>query len=273
MGADAWVRTDMTARPSWVAVEGVDRVRVLNFEAAWLERDDPDAERLVEAVSLANMRIERFAEKQMRRGQCQITDRSLVVGGLPSVKAALAKLGHELPPSADYPDSLTPFLHRRIWRSTLTAARAAVERTGEPIFVKPIGTRKRFTGIVIDSAESWPLASVPGRTSVWCSEVLTFQSEYRAFVSDGEVLGLRHYWGEPALTPDWVTITSMVAAFGPNAPDGYAMDIGIIPSGDTALVEVTDGFALDSYGLEPLLYLGVLGARWRQLLGAPTCSA
>jgi integrase len=55
--------------------------------------------------------------------------------------------------------------------------------------------------------------------------------------------------------PDSGTIRSMVAAFGADAPHAYALDVGLVPSGDTVLVEVTDGFALGSYGLSPLLYL------------------
>ena len=75
--------------------------------------------------------------------------------------------------------------------------------------------------------------------------------------------------GDPALTPERETISTMVAGFGADAPDAYALDVGIVPSGDTALVEVTDGFALGSYGLEPDVYLAVLAIRWRQLAGEP----
>lgn len=250
-------------------MEALHRVRALGFESAWLERGDADAERLLEAASLADMRIERFAEKQMLRSQCQIATGSLVVGGLPSVKAALRVLGLELPPSTDYPDALTPFLKRRIWRSTLSAAQATVEQTDRSIFVKPSSTYKRFTGVVIDGEGSWPLTGVPGRTPVWCSEVVTFQSEHRAFVSNTRIVGVRHYSGAVELTPDGGTISSMVGAFGDDAPNAYAIDVGIVPSGDTALIEVTDGFALESYGLEPVLYLEVLATRWRQLVGPP----
>jgi hypothetical protein len=253
-------------------MEGPD-LRALNFDEVWLEGGDPDAEALVGVAQGAGLRVAWFAEKRMQRGQCPITTRSLVVGGLPSVKAALRFLGCQMPPPADYPDSLAPFLRRRVWRATLASAQAAVERSGQPIFVKPIGTHKRFTGVVIDPGGSWSLDSVPGRVSVWCSEVVTFESEFRAFVSDGQVVGLRHYWGDSDRMPDSGTIRSMVAAFGTHAPHAYALDVGLVPSGDTVLVEVTDGFTLGSYGLEPLLYLEVLAHRWRQLVGRPSSHA
>lgn len=253
-------------------MEGLD-LRALNFEEAWLERGDPDAEPLVGVAQGAGLRVAWFTEKRMQRGQCPITTRSLVVGGLPSVKAALRFLGHELPPPTDYPDSLAPFLQRRVWRSTLAAAQAAVERSGQPIFVKPIGTHKRFTGVVIDPGGSWSLASVSGRVPIWCSEVVTFESEHRAFVSNSQVVGTRCYWGDSDLVPDSGTIRSMVTAFGADAPHAYALDVGLVPAGDTVLVEVTDGFALGAYGLEPLLYLEVLANRWRQLLGQPSSHA
>jgi hypothetical protein len=169
--------------------------------------------------------------------------------------------------SATHPDPLARFLRRRVWRSTLAAAQAAVEQSGHPIFVKPSEVQKRFTGVVLGSGDAWPLVSVPGRTAVWCSEVVSFKSEYRAFVCNRNVLDVRHYWGDPTVTPQEATIGAIIVAFGPDAPDAYAIDVGVLPSDDTALIEVNDGFALGSYGLATDLYLAVVGTRWRQLLG------
>ena len=90
-------------------MEGLN-LRALNVEEAGLERRDPDAEPLVGVAQAVGLRVAWFAEKRMKRGQCPITTRSLVVGGLPSAKAALRFLGQELPPPTDYPDSLAPFL-------------------------------------------------------------------------------------------------------------------------------------------------------------------
>jgi hypothetical protein len=247
-----------------------DHLRALGLDAAWLQCGDPDAELLVEVVQAAKMRVERFTEKQMLRGQCQVTARSLVVGGLPSVKSALRALGQQLPAPLDYPRPLTPFVRRRVWPSTLAAAHAAVEGSTQPIFVKPSEVRKRFTGVVLGSGGSWPLATIPGRTAVWCSEVVSFKNERWAFVCNGQVLEVRQYWGDPTITPRTTTIEAMVTAFGTGAPDAYALDVGVLASGGTALIEVNDGFALGSYGLATDRYLAILGTLWRQLLGPVT---
>ncbi len=182
-------------------------IRTLGLEEAWLETGDADADRLVEVAIEANMRVERFGKKQMLRGQqCQISPRSMVVGGLTSTRSALRALGRELPAWNDYPDELTPF---------------------------PLG----------------------------------------AFVCEGRVLGVRHYWGDETASPEGDTVTGMVHRFAQDAPAAYALDIGVLNSGETAPIEATDGFALDAYGLNPTLYFDVVATRWRQLVGPVTNDA
>jgi hypothetical protein len=48
---------------------------------------------------------------------------------------------------------------------------------------------------------------------------------------------VRHYWGDPTIAPNGGTITDMATASGVNALDAYALDEGVLPSGQTALVE------------------------------------
>jgi hypothetical protein len=75
---------------------------------------------------------------------------------------------------------------------------------------------------------------------VWCSEVVIFQSEHRGFVLDQRIAGMRHYWDDPTIAPDTDTITAMTTAFGVDPLDAYALDVGVLPSGQTALVEGVD---------------------------------
>ena len=46
---------------------------------------------------------------------------------------------------------------------------------------------------------------------------------------------------------------------------GYALDFGITDEGKTLLVEVSDGYALASFGLKSRLYMQILLARWQEL--------
>ncbi|MGM7644396.1 ATP-grasp domain-containing protein [Nocardia sp. JW2] len=46
------------------------------------------------------------------------------------------------------------------------------------------------------------------------------------------------------------------------------MDFGVLANGDTALVEVNDGYALGAYRIAADHYTELVMARWRELLGA-----
>ncbi|MEM8604121.1 MAG: ATP-grasp domain-containing protein, partial [Cyanobacteria bacterium P01_H01_bin.121] len=47
---------------------------------------------------------------------------------------------------------------------------------------------------------------------------------------------------------------------------GYAIDFGVLTSGQTALVEMNDGFAVGAYGIDSRNYTDMIWARWEQLL-------
>ena len=59
----------------------------------------------------------------------------------------------------------------------------------------------------------------------------------------------------------------MIQSLGERAPASYAIDVGVLDDGSTALIEMTDGFSLDRYGLDATAYLAVVSARWRELVG------
>jgi ATP-grasp domain, R2K clade family 2 len=102
-----------------------------------------------------------------------------------------------------------------------------------------------------------------------CSEVVTWQSEYRVYVARGQILGTRHYLGDPNVPLDGQEIATAVAEYEASgeATAGYGIDFGVLGTGQTALIEVNDGYALGSYGLEDDLYTDLLIARWCQLVG------
>jgi hypothetical protein len=99
---------------------------------------------------------------------------SLVVGDMPCIVGALQQLSIPEPEPNDYPASLSEFLHRYIWRSTLAELELGL-RGGRysATFVKPATRRKRFTGCVFES--EYDLSQVYGvsrQEKVWCSEVV-----------------------------------------------------------------------------------------------------
>jgi hypothetical protein len=59
-------------------------------------------------------------------------------------------------------------------------------------------------------------------------------------------------------------VEAMVAAW-PSAPVAYALDVGVLSTGETALVEVNDFWAIGCYGFEGLPLLPMLTQRYREI--------
>ena len=99
---------------------------------------------------------------------------------------------------------------------------------------------------------------------IWKSTLFTIISEWRLWVLQGEIVGLCPYKGRWDVFPDPSVLKAAVAAYH-SAPAGYALDFGITDEGKTLLVEVSDGYALASFGLKSRLYMQILLARWQEL--------
>ena len=131
---------------------------------------------------------------------------------------------------------------------------------------KPVPSRfKLFAGTafltVRDLVETAGLAD---EEAVICADIVRFRSEYRCFVANGDLLGVRHYKGDPLVFPDPFVVRRILSAHA-NAPSGYALDVGVTEDGQTCVVEINDGYASGAYGLPPTLYARVIEARWEDL--------
>ncbi len=213
-----------------------------------------------------------FTAKQLERRQLPLARDTLVAGYVPSVLGALKQLGLEPPPTNDYPRSLEPFLHRRLWTSTVRQLTEAVyEGAGPPVFAKPLGRKKRFTGHVFRGAEDLLyLERASLSTPLVCSEVVHWLSEYRVYVAHGRILAMLHYGGDPAVRVDEAVVHEAVHRLeeAKEATAGYGVDFGVLATGQTALVEWNDGFSLGAYpGMEAESYTELTVARWTELLG------
>ena len=190
---------------------------------------------------------------------------SLVVGGVRTVLAAFQKIGIVPPEIPSIPPLLESFAGRKSWLGTMAEAEAEIY-AGRMIFVKPIpADGKLFVGTPFRTfRDTIPTAHIPQNHPVVLAEIVDFISEYRAFVSDGEILGLRHYKGDFRIFPDPKIIDAAIAAYRPS-PVAYAIDFGITKEGRTLLVETNEAFSLGCYGLTPLLYSTLLERRWEEL--------
>lgn len=185
----------------------------------------------------------------------------VVVGYVGTVRRRLADF-NIITPEMDYPDELTSFLGRRIWKTKMSQVTNHPEIW--PVFVKPV-ENKKFTGVVVRSTRDLVGCGICGEDpDVFCSEIVNFKAEWRCFVRYGRFLDVRPYKGDWRLHYNPNIIEAAVKDFTA-APNGYAIDFGVTEDGRTLMIEVNDGYALGCYGLLYLDYAKLLSARWAEL--------
>ena len=188
-----------------------------------------------------------------------------VHGFIGPVRRALKRLGIEepTPKVEDYPEELTEFLGRKVWLSDMATIRGDVE----PCFIKPAASdQKLFTGHVRGPMGYLiQTAQVPNETEIQCSEPVRFLSEYRCFILEKEILGVRHYKGDYRYYPDYHVVERAMFAYK-SSPVAYTLDFGVTEDGKTLLVEANDAFALGAYGLPAVMYARMVEARWLQMV-------
>ncbi len=197
------------------------------------------------------------------------------VGTVEFVRRAMGLAGISEPANLSYPQALEAHLHRRV---NLIPAGLVLGRW----FVKPTAT-KAFTGFVFDTfadpadldahdrAQCEAFLALEPDAPVWVGEAVSWRSEVRYYVLDGQIVGEGRYDLGPddAPLPNPAVVQEMVRRFSasPGAPVAFAIDAGVLDCGTTALVEVNDAWALGYYSgtLEPREYVRMLWRRWRQL--------
>lgn len=192
----------------------------------------------------------------------------VVVGWITQVKQGLKNLGIEPPTEIDYPEELNEFYGRKLWKSTLH--KIYTDETTWPVFVKPV-KGKQFNGKLITKlGDLVGLGSQEDR-EVWCSEPVEFLSEWRCFVRYGKLIDCRRYKGDFKIHPNYFSVFSYIEAFK-NPPAAYTLDVGIVMDNghqQTSIVEINDGYAMGSYGLNPIEYAKMISARWSEMTGVP----
>lgn len=191
-------------------------------------------------------------------------DEDICIGSVDATVKFFELCGVEVPKYIGYPDSLREFLGRDIILTTYKDA-----GSDYPYFIKPAIDVKLFTGDVVrsDSDKRFLLdfSNCVEDTPVYKSECVDFVSEYRVFVSRGEIRGIKHYRGDFKKFIDIPTIERMVATYK-DCPSAYTLDVGLTSDGRTLLVEVNDMWAIGSYGLDGRTYALLCERRMREIL-------
>lgn len=99
------------------------------------------------------------------------------------------------------------------------------------------------------------------------SECITIDSEWRTFVFEGKIIGLKHYTGEFIKFPQIQSISNMVSAYEKSgtAPVAYTLDVGVNDY-HTFVIEVHDFFSCGLYGFNDVKYPNMLHKWFYQYL-------
>lgn len=209
-----------------------------------------------------------YLAKHVQRRQLPLTREDFICGDMDAMHGAMKKLGIEVPSPNDFPKSLEPFFHRRVWRSTVAALESALD-DGREVFAKPAGRRKLFTGRVFQSPSDMAfLSGVSRQEPLWCSEIVNWKSEFRIYVIGTDIVSQDHYAGDASASLCQSTMIQAIQRFAASgeAPAAYGIDFGLLDTGETALVEANDGYALGAYSIDAVSYSRLLFTRWQQLV-------
>jgi hypothetical protein len=215
--------------------------------------------------------VEYYTMKKILRRQLPLGPETFIAGDLDAMQGAMRQLGIPVPAPLDYPECLTPCVRRFVWRTTLgEIERRFHECDYSPVFIKPADRGKNFIGRVFASLEDFRvIGQVSRRQAVWCGTPVKWLVEYRVYMVRGHIAGIARYAGAEGTVLDDDVLSATLKAYesSGHAPAGYVLDMGVLSTGETALVEVNDGFSVGAYDkISAENYTDLLMARWAELL-------
>lgn len=228
-----------------------------------------EEERLLQqAAACRRLAVHPVMVKKVARGHVDFMPGSLVAGGVDLIKHALRLHGKELPVENSYPEALRHLLYRDVEKvRSLREAKAMLDE-GRTLFIKPVKV-KRFTGFVTCDSYDPRFNGASMVDPVWISQPVKFVTEWRAYIAHGRLLDVVHVpgGGDANIKPDMETMVDAVRRMTEaGAPAGYALDFGVLSTGETALVEMNDGYSLGAYkGIDSFDYWTVIAARWKEM--------
>lgn len=194
----------------------------------------------------------------------------VVIGSITGIHDLLSLLGLETPTNTDYPKCLSEFLLRDIRLTTASELLFRVAVEGECLFSKPLKL-KLFTGKVFTPVDGLTLLrNLPPEEPVYISSILEWEAEFRVYISKSEILAACRYDDNPKeeleINMDVVRKAIVLLNESENAPTSYTLDFGLTKSGETALIEMNDGYALGKYkGISDKDYFNFIADRWYEI--------
>ncbi len=200
----------------------------------------------------------------------EVTAETPVVAGLGTARKLIKKrFGWDYNGVDPYPAELKDFFMREVSRTKWRNIKAAVMNGKESKFIKPV-IEEQFTGGIASSVKhSIRNSKIRDDDEVYVCAPVTFGAEFRVYVHDDEIVGIKHYYGSWYMHPAQDAVENMIRQYKPAAPVAYGLDVGILAvegQSRTALVEINDGICLGNYGLDSTHYAQMIAARWQELI-------
>ena len=132
-----------------------------------------------------------------------------------------------------------------------------------PIFIKPNIELKKFTGFVAENKEKALLfePSIKDNTEIFYSDVIDIISEYRCFIYNKELVGVKHYDGDFKLLPNFNIIKRCINDYK-KSPISYTLDFGITDKNETVLIEAQNFYSVGLYGFNDYKILPEMYIKW-----------
>jgi hypothetical protein len=117
-------------------------------------------------------------------------------------------------------------------------------------FVKSNDYIKSFTEICKEAPEG----------NYQISDIIEIESEWRAFIFEGKLVGLQNYSGEFDIFPNVDKIKAMINAYK-SQPIAFTLDVAICGD-ETVIIEVHDFFSCGLYGFSEHKILPFMFSKW-----------
>lgn len=245
--------------------------QVMENKTAYIEQNGmllPDEKKLVIELNKRKIPIVYFSKKQLSRNKIKIEHPYLVSAGLTSMKHIFSQYNIPMPLSNSYPKELLDLYKREVMETTLGKSLIRYKK-GEDFFIKPKDDFKSFTGFVA-SYDPHFLDKLTRKFKpdylVYNCGIIDIKSEHRAYVAHGIVLETSNYFGDDSVL-DMKAVERAINTLSllNSTPSAYAIDFAITTDEETIVLELNEGFSIDSYDCSSENYFTVIKTRWDEL--------